>query len=286
MDRRAGAIFGVLIAVAAWIAPLAAQKAPIRQQSRHAIGQTVAPIFEGWVKLPNGTFDLYFSYMNRNYEEELDIPIGPNNRFEPGEIDRGQPTHFMPRHNRMVFAINVPADFGKGTVTWTLTTRGNTEKVTGSLNPLWVVDPFIGPPGYGSNKPPVVTLDLAPRRVTLRAGLDLSAGVTDDGIPNLKSFPPTGLRDDKVAREFEGPQLIAEWSKYRGPGNVAFAPSAQVVTNGTAATKATFDTPGEYVLQLVVDDGSEVEGFQCCWTNRKIRVTVDGAGVSAPKPKE
>jgi hypothetical protein len=26
---------------------------------------------------------MWFGYMNRNYEEELDIPIGPDNRIEP-----------------------------------------------------------------------------------------------------------------------------------------------------------------------------------------------------------
>ncbi|HEY6372714.1 MAG TPA: hypothetical protein VIX37_19200, partial [Candidatus Sulfotelmatobacter sp.] len=56
---------------------------------RMARGQDVTPAFEGWIANPDGTFTLYFGYMNRNYEEELDIPIGPNNNicFAPDGVD-------------------------------------------------------------------------------------------------------------------------------------------------------------------------------------------------------
>ncbi len=43
----------------------------------------------------DGTYTLHFGYFNRNTEEELDVPIGPDNSFDPGG-DRGQPTHFYP----------------------------------------------------------------------------------------------------------------------------------------------------------------------------------------------
>ena len=78
---------------------------------RMARGQDITPAIEGWMANPEGTFTLYFGYMNRNYEEELDIPIGPNNNIEPGG-DRGQPTHFYPRRQRLVFSVVVPKDWG------------------------------------------------------------------------------------------------------------------------------------------------------------------------------
>src|SRR5207244_457205 len=59
-------------------------------------GRDVTPAYEGWRRNPDGTFTMYFGYMNRNYDEELDIPIGPDNNVDPGG-DRGQPTHFYPR---------------------------------------------------------------------------------------------------------------------------------------------------------------------------------------------
>ena len=49
--------------------------------------------------------------MNRNWEEELDVPVGPDNGFNLGGADQGQPTHFLPRRNRFVFRVQVPNDF-------------------------------------------------------------------------------------------------------------------------------------------------------------------------------
>ena len=48
-------------------------------QVRHWSGQGVAPVYEGFDVNPDGSFNMWFGYMNRNYEEELDIPVGPDN---------------------------------------------------------------------------------------------------------------------------------------------------------------------------------------------------------------
>ena len=50
--------------------------------------------------------------MNRNWLEELDVPVGPENNISPGPADQGQPTHLLPRRNRYVFKVRAPADFG------------------------------------------------------------------------------------------------------------------------------------------------------------------------------
>src|SRR5688572_28399290 len=85
-------------------------------------GQNVAPVYEGWEKNADGTFTMYFGYMNRNYEEIVEVPVGPNNSFEPDGPDRGQPTHFYPRRQMLIFSVNVPADWGeKKDLVWTLT---------------------------------------------------------------------------------------------------------------------------------------------------------------------
>src|SRR6266446_6075078 len=75
-------------------------------------GADVIPIYEGWYKNPDGTLSLSFGYLNRNYEEEVDIPVGPANRIEPGPEDQGQPTHFYPRRQRGVFVVVLPANAG------------------------------------------------------------------------------------------------------------------------------------------------------------------------------
>src|SRR5688572_10170498 len=68
-------------------------------------GQNVGPIFEGWEENPDGSYHFVFGYINRNWEESVDVPIGPNNHIEPGGPDRGQPTHFLPRRNRVLFRV-------------------------------------------------------------------------------------------------------------------------------------------------------------------------------------
>ena len=86
----------------------------------------MTPAFEGWYQNPNGTYSLSFGYYNRNFEEELDIPIGPSNRLEPGDPNQGQPRHFLQGRNPAAFAVTLPADFGDETLVWTLVVRGQT----------------------------------------------------------------------------------------------------------------------------------------------------------------
>src|SRR5262245_19441046 len=100
-----------------------------RMGVRHWSGQGVSPVYEGFDKNPDGTFNLWFGYMNLNWEEELDIPIGPDNTFEGGTADRGQPTHFSIRRHKDIFKVVVPADFGSQKMVWKLSVHGKTETI-------------------------------------------------------------------------------------------------------------------------------------------------------------
>jgi hypothetical protein len=71
-------------------------------QIRYAAGQNVVPVFEGWERNADGSFNMVFGYMNRNYEEHVDIAVGFNNSLEPGGVDQNQPTHFYPRRQQFV----------------------------------------------------------------------------------------------------------------------------------------------------------------------------------------
>ncbi|MYI74864.1 MAG: hypothetical protein F4057_05965, partial [Acidobacteria bacterium] len=111
-------------------------------------GQNIAPVYEGWEKNPDGSFNLVFGYFNRNLGERIDIPVGPDNTIEPGGPDQGQPTHFYPRRSRFLFKIRVPADFGDKELVWTLTSNGQTEKAYASL----LIDYFIDDTVIQNNK--------------------------------------------------------------------------------------------------------------------------------------
>lgn len=163
-------------------------------------GQYVSPGYEGWEEGPDGTRYFVFGYMNRNWEEEVDVPIGPDNAFSPGPADQGQPTHFLPRRNRFVFRIKVPAHFtAKDELVWTLTSHGTSEKAFASLREDYKIDDVVkasetGALGAGSsspeiraNKPPVVKVQGA-KVLTAKVGepVTIVTEVTDDGVPKRR----------------------------------------------------------------------------------------------------
>ena len=113
----------------------AATSAPAKQ-----FGGTIAPVYEGWWDNADGTKTALFGYYSRNTQEQIEVALGPNNHFEPGEPDRGQPTHFYPRRNPFLFTIQVPKDFGNQEIVWTLTANGQTRKAYASLKTDYLID--------------------------------------------------------------------------------------------------------------------------------------------------
>ena len=142
MQRRPAVITvaGVIV-VASWTL-LAAGQLPLAPVGTS--GQTITPVYEGWYENPDGTFSLSWGYFNRNSEEIIEIPIGADNRVEPGGPDNGQPTHFDSRRQRGVFTVVVPADFGNNEVNWTLSFRGDTQTIPGHLHRDWMLDALGG----------------------------------------------------------------------------------------------------------------------------------------------
>src|SRR5687768_2143705 len=123
--------------VVAALVNLSAQssQSPLPLEPLGVRGEAVFPALEGWYPNPDGTFTILLGYFNRNTAQILDIPIGPNNRIEPGGPDQGQPTHFLGRRQYGVFSITVPKDFGNKKLTWTIVANGQTSVVSFWLNP-------------------------------------------------------------------------------------------------------------------------------------------------------
>ena len=266
-----GVTFVVSTVVPAAQAPAQLPLDPVRET-----GQSVIGAYEGWYQNPDGSYSLLVGYFNRNQKETLDIPVGPNNRIEPGGPDMGQPTYFLPRRQWGVFVIKVPKDFGKSTLTWTLVANGQTTVIPLNLDPLWIVAPFkdvaIG------NTPPSIRFDAEgdrhqgppasiSRSYTTKTAspLALTVWVDDDGVraPEARERPKT-------------PTIT--WSKFRGPGQVTFDKAQPAVDEKTGAvtTTATFASAGEYILRVQANDatGEGGGGFQCCWTNAYVKVVV------------
>ena len=131
---------GLAVLAAGVVQPVQAQ-VPLTPISTS--GRSVTPVFEGWYVNPDGTFSISFGYYNRNSEEVLEIPVGPDNFIEPGDANQGQPTVFHTRRHWGVFAVKVPANFGDKKVTWTLKIRGETFAIPGSLHRDWQIDALV-----------------------------------------------------------------------------------------------------------------------------------------------
>jgi hypothetical protein len=249
----------------------------------------VTPIYEGWTINPDGSYEMHFGYINRDWKHSVAVPLGAGNAITPGGPDAGQPTNFFPRRNRFVFQIHVPKDFGNKEIVWTLTSSGRTEKTYGSLRPDYALDDTsimsnIGTggglsttPDMVGNKAPILKVDGSLQR-TAKVGepVALAANATDDGKPNVRPMPAalggsytlpqsaTGLRlsffvyrgsDEAVT--FDPPQ-VKVWEDTRdgggSPWSAGFRTPAVPAGNNWQA-KATFTEAGTYVVRALAHDG-------------------------------
>ena len=261
-------------------------------EPRKQFGASVTAAYEGWFNNPDGSRSFLVGYFNRNTQQELDIPTGENNRIEPGGPDMGQPTHFLSGRQWGMFVVPVPKNFGpQDRFTWTLFANGQTTSIPLRLTPDYVISPFSeiavnntppvvrfeenGPPIQG----PVGTVAAAPSRTaSVSAPLAVTVWVTDDMKYTSGTSAPIGANRQPVT-------MI--WSKYRGPGAVTFdkvrptveklpANSSNAAFTGKATTNVKFGMAGDYVLHVTVNDysGEGGGGFQCCWTNGFVKVSV------------
>ncbi len=261
----------------------------------------ITPVYEGWVPNADGSFELLFGYVNREWSGETFIPVGPDNSMEPGGPDLGQPTNFFPRRNRFTFQVHVPKDFGTKEIVWTLTSKGRTDKAYGTLKPDYVLDDTsimsnIGTggglsttPDMVGNKAPVLKLEGAKSR-TAKVGepVAFAATAADDGKPNRKDMPALLGGNYMLPASANGLRL--SFFVYRGPGTaVTFDPPQIEVWEDTRdggrspwsagfktpplpagnkwEARASFSQPGTYVVRALAHDGG-------LWSSEDITVTV------------
>ncbi len=298
MDLRRSVAVAFAIVLGLSLGRPALAQVEVDNNFKFSSGQDVQPAFEGWSRNPDGSFSLHFGYLNRNWVEDLSIPVGPNNSVEPGGPDRGQPTFFYTRTQRNLFSVVVPKDWGKKEVIWTVTVNGKTQKAFGWLQPEWEIDPAGGAatggqtsPELVGNKAPEFTIDtqasVAPNRALM-----LAATVVDDGKPKpsaakkpaigqetppglvASSDAPTNLPQLAPARApvapagaLRGP--FVTWMVYRGPASATFESRNIQVKDNKAQTSVSFSTPGEYVLLGRASD-------RVLFTDKLVTVTVTG----------
>ena len=262
-------------------------------EPRKQSGASITGSFEGWFANADGSRSFLVGYYNRNSGQELDVPVGPENRIEPGGPDMGQPTHFLSGRQYGMFVVPVPREFGpQDRFTWTIVANGQTTSIPLRLHPDYLIEPF--KETAVNNTPPAIRIDeqgpasqgpvariaIAPVRTTsLPSPLALTLWAADDmKYTSGTSAPLTTPR----------PPVTVKWSKYRGPGSVAFDNARPAVAAlpasaaggmpflGKATTSVRFGEPGEYVLHVTANDysGDGGGGFVCCWTTLMVKVSV------------
>src|SRR5262245_3531021 len=249
---------------------------------------------------------MVFGYLNRNHVQELNLPVGTQNNFEPGPADRNQPTYFYPRENHFLFKVNIPKDWDrKKELVWTVVANGKTEQARATLLDIWEIDRKVEVSNNGGgagvqtsnellfkNEPPKVTID-AVGRATVGTPVTLTARLTDDGIPSpdAKRRPqrevepslknpglpsPVNVPLPQRPRPPQGGGLSVWWFVYRGPGPATFDPEGYAkVTDGASVVKATFERPGTYTIRAFAHDG-------LLRAPADVTVTGDGGRTSQP----
>ena len=244
-------------------------------------GDLVAPFFDGFYRNADGSFTLSFGFLNRNTDEDVYIPLGPNNFIQPAEFDGTQPAFFphysrggfVGRRERGAFAITMPADFEGRDVVWTLTHAGQT----------WSVPGRVTQPGYELSYSPAAAGSLVPAvrfgdgpESTGREGVYAEGETVRVGEGLMISL----WVQDRGERADGRVPVNVTWQRHQGPGEVDFQPATQRIDQegwGEATAMAVFREPGEYVLRARVDNfGVSDSRFdnQCCWSNAYLPVTV------------
>jgi hypothetical protein len=175
--------------------------------------------------------------------------------------------------------------------------------ITMHTKPDYIIEPFED--AASKNTPPVIkfTADglgfagppsgiAATFTATVGTPLELPLWISDEG-PKVNIPEPGGRgrgrgRGDAApaaAGFTPPPPLAVVWSVMRGAGAVKFdeaRPKIDREHDGKAVVHATFAEPGDYVLRAQGNDstGDGGGGFQCCWTNAHVKVTVKAAQTS------
>lgn len=270
---------------------------PLTQQK--ASGDVVGPMFNGWIANEDGTTTMVFGFVNRNREEIVDIPLGPNNFIEPAQFDGAQPTHFpvysrrgfVGHQERGTFAVILPADMAGTEVVWTLTHAGHTYAIPGrATSPAYEMSSKERALGSFN---PAIRFDMNGAEAYNRVGIYASKITAKVGSPvTLTAYAQDrGNRGDYPDNESLLYPLGTEWVMHQGPAAPEFetakitgrdrggeeAMSSNNSDWTEVKTQATFSEPGDYVIRLRVDNFSAPDSQfdnQCCWSNAYVPVTV------------
>ena len=204
---------------------------------------------------------MVFGYMNQNWLEEFDIPIGPDNNIEPGGPDRGQPTHFYPRRSPFLFTIKRAEGLRRqGARLDAQDAREDRERAYASLKNDYMIDNQVISTEVGgdfgslrdelrTNIPPELKVDGDKRRTRQGRRAADADGVrqgsrqhsrrdADEARRRRRRSPPRAplYRAPSSLVPASGPGLRLSWIVYRGnAADVTFSPDQMKTWTDTRA---------------------------------------------------
>lgn len=291
------------LAIAAGSALVSAQGQLLPSYPKLAFGGSVTPAYDGWYENADGSKTLLIGYYNRSWEQSLDVPVGPNNRFEPGDPDRGQPTHFLPNRNFGMFSIVVPkAMSATDRLWWTLTVNGVTSRVGMIMSPDYNITPQKASeeaPNGKYNLPPVLRFAAGGPAIQ-NPGQPLTAAISKTATAGVPMPLELFVEDDALYTSGSNAPMVgrvppvveATVAKYRGPGAVVVKGLHEFEATkggkpmepfaGKSSGTVTFAEPGDYVVHVTINDYSDKGGGAtgCCWTTAMVKVNVKGGAAA------
>ena len=222
-----GALVTALLGLVA--APLSAQLPEHLRDyplaTRGATGESVAPMFNGWVANEDGSVTMIFGFANLNRDHDLDIPLGVNNAIEPAQFDGVQPTHFpvvsyrglVGMQERGAFAVTVPADMRDTEVVWTLTSNGRSYSIPGRATST-AYEMSNGERALGTLKPAIRFSPNGTESTSVEGfyGPEITARVGD--AVTLRAYvQDRGNRADYPENKMLEYPLGTEWVLHQGP---------------------------------------------------------------------
>jgi hypothetical protein len=267
--------------------------------TRGTTGEIVAPMFNGWIANEDGSTTMIFGFANQNRTATVDVPLGPNNKLEPAQLQGAQPTHFpvysrrgfVGIQERGAFGVTVPADMAGTEVIWTLTSGGNTYSIPGRATSA-AYELSAGISASGSLRPAIrfsesgpesvneVGIYAEPKTVKVGQALTLSALMQDrgerDGYADVVPYYDLGtfwvMHQGPAEPEIETPEIAGSVRAENNP----IDPNINEWTE--VSTQVTFPEPGNYIIRLRVDNfeapDSQFDNV-CCYSNAYFPVTVN-----------
>ena len=123
-------------------APLVAQSQSTELHIKFKSGQSVVPVYEGWERVPDGSFNMVFGYLNRNHVQELRAPGRSAERLRAGSRRSRAADVLLPARESLHLQGERPEGLGSRRRSWSGRSprTARPEQARATLLDIWEID--------------------------------------------------------------------------------------------------------------------------------------------------